>query len=75
MAVLHKAITPADIAILASMPKLLEHFIRRWLTAPQVEVGERGTRVLGDLLEIDSQSPPLRIPREAITVNGVPWTN
>ncbi|KAF3356282.1 hypothetical protein VdG1_06376 [Verticillium dahliae VDG1] len=75
MAVLHKATTPADIAILASMPKLLEHFIRRWLSAPQVEVGERGTRVLGDLLEIDSQSPPLRIPREAITVNGVPWTN
>ncbi|KAM0276421.1 hypothetical protein ACHAQH_006773 [Verticillium albo-atrum] len=75
MTVIHKATTPSDITVLASMPRVLEHFIRRWLSAPQVEVGERGTRVLGDLLEIDSQSPPLRTPREAITINGVPWTN
>ncbi|KAM0326650.1 hypothetical protein ACHAQA_006519 [Verticillium albo-atrum] len=75
MTILHKATSPADVAVLASMPKVLEEFIRRWLSAPQVEVGERGTRLLGDLLEIDSESPPLRTPREAITINGVPWTN
>lgn len=59
MSVLHKAAaTPADAAILSAMPRLLAAFIRRWLAAPQVEVGQKGSKVLGDLLDIDCELPP-----------------
>ncbi|KAJ9142959.1 hypothetical protein NKR23_g6854 [Pleurostoma richardsiae] len=59
MSVLHKAArSHDDAATLSTMPDLLAEFLRRWLAAPQVEVGERGGRVLGDLLDIDCELPP-----------------
>ncbi|GKT85885.1 hypothetical protein Ct61P_03735 [Colletotrichum tofieldiae] len=38
--------------------RVIEELLRRWLSAPQVEVGEKATRVLGDLLDIDCELPP-----------------
>jgi hypothetical protein len=59
MTVLHKAAaSPADVAILSLMTPLIGAFIRRWLAAPQVEVGQKGGKVLGDLLDIDCELPP-----------------
>jgi len=59
LAVLHKAAArPADAAVLALMPALLAAFLTRWLAAPQVEVGERAGRVLGDLLDTDYELAP-----------------
>lgn len=59
MTVLHKAAaSPADAAILSAMPRLVAAFIRRWLAAPKVEVGQKGGKVLGDLLDIDCELPP-----------------
>jgi hypothetical protein len=59
MTVLNKAsASPADAAILSTMPDLLASFIRRWLCAPQVEVGQKGSKVLGDLLDVDCELPP-----------------
>ncbi|KAK4183416.1 hypothetical protein QBC35DRAFT_113522 [Podospora australis] len=52
------AATPNDAAILSVMPDLFRAFIQRWLTAPQVEVGQKGGKVLGDLLDIDCPLPP-----------------
>ncbi|KAK2002099.1 hypothetical protein LX36DRAFT_746466 [Colletotrichum falcatum] len=57
------AAAPSDAAILSLMPRVLEELIRRWLSAPQVEVGEGATRVLGDLLDVDCElPPPLAVP-------------
>ncbi|TPX07964.1 uncharacterized protein E0L32_010295 [Thyridium curvatum] len=59
MTVLHKAAaSPSDAAILSSMAELVAAFLTRWLAAPQVEVGEKGSRVLGDLLDVDCPLPP-----------------
>ncbi|KAK0641959.1 hypothetical protein B0T16DRAFT_461982 [Cercophora newfieldiana] len=59
MTVIHKAAaSPADAAILSAMPQLVAAFIRRWLASPQVEVGQKGGKVLGDLLDIDCELPP-----------------
>ncbi|WDK21087.1 hypothetical protein CGRA01v4_12376 [Colletotrichum graminicola] len=52
------AAAPSDAAILSLMPRVIEDLLRRWLSAPQVEVGERATRVLGDLLDVDCELPP-----------------
>jgi hypothetical protein len=35
------------------MKGVVEEFIRIWLSHPHVEVGEKATRALGDLLEVD----------------------
>lgn len=35
------------------MKGLVKNFIRTWLSSPHVEVGEKATKVLGDLLEVD----------------------
>ncbi|KAI0442934.1 hypothetical protein F4803DRAFT_342560 [Xylaria telfairii] len=69
MTVLAKAAqSPGDAAILAAnMKGLVTAFLTRWLSAPQVEVGERGSRVLGDLLDIDSDTRP----PEGLAVSGV----
>ncbi|KAH8157528.1 hypothetical protein CIB48_g10716 [Xylaria polymorpha] len=69
MTVLAKAAkSPSDAAILAAnMKGLVTSFLTRWLSAPQVEVGERGSRVLGDLLDIDSDTRP----PEGLPVSGV----
>jgi len=59
MTVIHKAAaSPTGAAILSAMPQLVAAFIRRWLAAPQVEVGQKGGKVLGDLLDIDCELPP-----------------
>ncbi|GAB1318494.1 DNA mismatch repair protein HSM3 N-terminal domain-containing protein [Madurella fahalii] len=59
MTIIHKAAaSPADAAILSLMTSLVGAFIRRWLAAPQVEVGQKGGKVLGDLLDIDCELPP-----------------
>jgi hypothetical protein len=59
MTILEKAAaTPSDAAILSVMSRVIEEFIRRWLLAPQVEVGEKGGRVLGELLEVDCELAP-----------------
>jgi hypothetical protein len=59
MAILHKATAaPRFISFFCTHPDLVAAFIRRWLVAPQVEVGQKGSKVLGDLLDIDSAQPP-----------------
>ncbi|KAK4238744.1 hypothetical protein C8A03DRAFT_14812 [Achaetomium macrosporum] len=59
MAVLHKAAAnPAHTAMLCAFKPLVAAFIRRWLAAPQVEVGQKGSKVLGDLLDVDCELPP-----------------
>ncbi|KAK3688641.1 hypothetical protein B0T22DRAFT_160263 [Podospora appendiculata] len=59
MTVVHKAAaSPADAAILSVMTSLIAAFLRRWLAAPQVEVGHKGAKVLGDVLDIDCELPP-----------------
>jgi len=35
------------------MKGVVENFLRTWLSTPHVEVGEKATQVLGDLLEVD----------------------
>ncbi|KAK0620885.1 hypothetical protein B0T14DRAFT_522307 [Immersiella caudata] len=63
MTVLHKAAaSPADAAILSAMPQLVAAFLRRWLAAPQVEVGQKGGKVLCDLLDIDCELPLPPLP-------------
>ncbi|KAK8128963.1 hypothetical protein PG984_010071 [Apiospora sp. TS-2023a] len=58
MAILQKAArSPADAAILALMNSIVSAFLTTWLSAPQVEVGEKGTKVLGDLLDTDCDVP------------------
>lgn len=52
------AASPADVAMLSLITHLVAAFIRRWLTAPQVEVGQKGSKVLGDLLDVDCELPP-----------------
>ncbi len=59
LAILHKAAaSPDDITTLCAASLLVPTFIHRWLTAPQVEVGQKASKVLGDLLDIDCDLPP-----------------
>lgn len=68
MTVLEKAAkAPADAAILAGMKNLLAAFLHAWLISPDVSVGAKGSKVLGALLEVDSDLP-LPASREEITV-------
>ncbi|KAI0451376.1 hypothetical protein F5B21DRAFT_516779 [Xylaria acuta] len=69
MAILAKAAgSPGDAAILAAnMKGVITSFLTRWLSASQVEVGEKGSRVLGDLLDIDSDTRP----PEGLAASGV----
>lgn len=54
LAIVHKAAkTPADAAILSTLPDVVEALVLRWLDAADVGVGEKAARVLGDLLETD----------------------
>lgn len=54
IAVIEKAArSPSDTAILSIMKGVVENFLRTWLSTPHVEVGEKATKVLGDLLEVD----------------------
>lgn len=59
MTIIEKASrTPANAAILSTMPALVSAFLRRWLASPHVEVGQKGGIVLGNLLDIDCELPP-----------------
>lgn len=59
MTILHKAAaSPREVTMLCMFTNLVLTFIRRWLAAPQVEVGTKGGKVLGDLLDIDCELPP-----------------
>ncbi|KAK8081094.1 hypothetical protein PG997_008912 [Apiospora hydei] len=73
MAILEKAArSPADAAILAMMNNIISAFITTWLSAPQVGVGEKGTKVLGDLLDTDCDAPPLSHGvQSSTTLNGM----
>lgn len=63
MTVLEKAARTADdAALLADMPQLFAELLRRWLLSPHAQVGAKGRRVLGDLLDTDSELPPLPPP-------------
>ncbi|KAI1163811.1 hypothetical protein F5B18DRAFT_618311 [Nemania serpens] len=68
MTILAKAAeSPSDAAILAAMKDIITSFLTQWLSAPEVEVGEKGARVLGDLLDIDSEARP----PQGLVVSGV----
>lgn len=59
MAVLEKAArTRDDAALLAKMPRLVAELLHRWLLSPHAQVGAKGRRVLGDLLDTDCELPP-----------------
>ncbi|CAG8980844.1 hypothetical protein HYALB_00011037 [Hymenoscyphus albidus] len=45
--------SPADTAILSIMKGVVENVVRTCLSTPHVEVGEKATQMLGDLLEVD----------------------
>ncbi|WAO90643.1 Hypothetical protein NCS54_00807900 [Fusarium falciforme] len=67
LAIIHKAArTPGDAAILSTIPDVVEEVVRRWLDSPDVGVGERAARVLGDVLETDCD-----VIVEGEGVNGV----
>ncbi|TVY57543.1 hypothetical protein LCER1_G002856, partial [Lachnellula cervina] len=44
---------PSDTAILSIMKGVVQSFVLVWLSTPHVEVGEKATKVFGDLLEVD----------------------
>ncbi|GAP86931.2 hypothetical protein SAMD00023353_2400810 [Rosellinia necatrix] len=59
MTVLAKAAgSPGDAAVLAAMKDIITTFLTQWLSTPHVGVGEKGSRVLGDLLDVDSDIRP-----------------
>ncbi|ATY58541.1 hypothetical protein A9K55_003065 [Cordyceps militaris] len=54
LAVLEKAArSPADAALLSTLPELVAALVARWLDVEDVGVGERAGRVLGDVLATD----------------------
>ncbi|PNY23488.1 Uncharacterized protein TCAP_06540 [Tolypocladium capitatum] len=56
LAVIHKAAkAPSDAAILSTLPDVVEELVRCWLDTPDVGVGERAAKVLGDVLETDCE--------------------
>ncbi|ETS75829.1 hypothetical protein PFICI_12773 [Pestalotiopsis fici W106-1] len=67
MAVLEKAAqSPGEAAILATLKNIVANFVVQWLSAPQVEVGEKGSKVLGDLLDVDCAVRPA----QGVSLNG-----
>ncbi|KAK3950562.1 hypothetical protein QBC32DRAFT_326031 [Pseudoneurospora amorphoporcata] len=65
MTILHKAAaSPSEVAQLADMQKVVKALVRTWLGSSEVGVGEKGGRVMGDLLDVDcEQEPPARPQR------------
>ncbi|KAL3420065.1 hypothetical protein PVAG01_08564 [Phlyctema vagabunda] len=45
--------SPSDTAILSIMKNVVENFLKTWLSTPYVEVGEKATNALADLLRVD----------------------
>ena len=71
LSILHKAAsTPADAAILSTLPELVEQTVRVWLEVSDVGVGEKAGRVLGDLLETDCEVLPGRGANGVSVDNG-----
>lgn len=75
LAILHKAArSPADAAILSTLPDLFEALVTRWLDAQDVGVGERAARVFGDLLNTDCdvvvEDNSVPSPQAANGING-----
>ncbi|KAL0466293.1 hypothetical protein QR685DRAFT_483547 [Neurospora intermedia] len=66
MTILHKAAAaPAEVAQLAAMQEVIQSFVRTWLGSSEVGVGEKGGRVMGDLLDVDCEfDPPARPQRQ-----------
>ncbi|KAK3502225.1 hypothetical protein B0T13DRAFT_460016 [Neurospora crassa] len=66
MTILHKAAAaPAEVAQLANMQEVVHSFVRTWLGSSEVGVGEKGGRVIGDLLDVDCEfDPPARPQRQ-----------
>ncbi|KAK4170952.1 hypothetical protein QBC36DRAFT_382911 [Triangularia setosa] len=59
LTILHKAAkSPTDAVILSVMPSLITSLLTAWLSSPKVEVGQKASKVLGDLLDIDCSRPP-----------------
>ncbi len=59
MAIMHRAAqTPVEAALLSSMRLLFTAFLTCWLISPESDVGEKGIKVLGDLLTVDCERPP-----------------
>ncbi|OTA06830.1 hypothetical protein A9Z42_0076250 [Trichoderma parareesei] len=56
LAIIHKAAkTPTEVALLSTLPDVVDALVTRWLDSPDVGVGERAAKVLGDLLETDCE--------------------
>lgn len=67
MTVLEKASKSAgEAAILATMKSLVANLVTQWLSSPQVEVGEKGSKILGDLLDVDCTTRP----PDGVSLNG-----
>ncbi|KAK4205020.1 hypothetical protein QBC40DRAFT_271626 [Triangularia verruculosa] len=65
LTILHKAASSHhDVTALSGMPTLVTTLLTTWLSSPKVEVGQKATKVLGDLLDIDCARPvPTPPPR------------
>jgi hypothetical protein len=75
LAIIHKAAkTPTEVALLSTLPDVVDALVTRWLDSPDVGVGERAAKVLGDLLETDCEiirePPPPPPPPAAGNPNG-----
>ncbi|PTB67369.1 hypothetical protein BBK36DRAFT_1167775 [Trichoderma citrinoviride] len=73
LAIIHKAAkTPTEAALLSTLPDVVDALVTRWLDSPDVGVGERAAKVLGDLLETDCEiirEPPPPPPTTASSNN------
>jgi hypothetical protein len=84
IAVLEKAAwNSGDTAVLSVRREVVEALLRTWLSSPHVEVGERATKALGDLLsmdcegrlsaDLDSRMHGLRITSTTPSGQGLLW--
>ncbi|KAH7625422.1 hypothetical protein B0T09DRAFT_294780 [Sordaria sp. MPI-SDFR-AT-0083] len=62
MTILHKAASASsEVAQLAEMKEVVKAFVCTWLGSSEVGVGEKGGKVMGDLLDVDcDHEPPAR---------------
>lgn len=73
LTILQKATSsPSDTAILSIMRGLVAQLVTTWLSSPSVDVGEKATRALGELLEVDAPHRPSGELR--VEMNGGPLT-
>ncbi|KAF3005300.1 hypothetical protein E8E14_008836 [Neopestalotiopsis sp. 37M] len=69
LAVVDKASrSPGEAAILATLKSVVAAFVIQWLSSPTVEVGEKGSKVLGDLLDVDCAT--VRRPPQGVSHGG-----